>query len=610
MAHFAKPAAGSWTEQYPELGTGPVSYEDSISPGVLRGRARGDLPPLVAERRPRRAAPPQGQLLHQGARRRPHVGRSSCGAPTARCAPSTTSAATAATSSCGPTTRRRRSTAPAASSPASTTAGATTSRATSPSCSRSRSSSTSTRPTTASCPCRCEVWAGLHLRAPRPRQHRVGRVVPRRAGRRHRGLPVRRDDRRCTSTGPTSEPTGSSSSTPSPSSTTHLSCTRSKPCRTSRASSRASASRRSPTTSTVRTAWCRRGAACRRPRTSTWSSRSSGCCAAACSARGTSPTSASTSCPPGLNPARAQGVGHRLVRVLPELHAAGLGAELVPHVPLLADGLQPPHLRGHALLRAAEERDASASRQELAAVTFKEYALQDGNTLEATQRSIESRAVTAFPLNDQEILLRHLHKTARDRVAEYQARQGETPVQHLGRIVEHRRPPPRVRRPRAVRRLVARDRGRALRQAARQHDGRDAGVLRRRLPSPRGGDGLPRRACRSTRSPRTPPACCGSATRSSTPRSRSRCGASPACPTAARPAWTWSSSRPSEREIGSFEREPSFYRSSGRVYAMSRTPPPRAPRRPGASWPSPARSIPPGRGPRSGCSGSSTPPSS
>ena len=67
-------------------------------------------------------------------------------------------------------------------------------------------------------------------------------------------------------------------------------------------------------------------------------------------------------------------------------------------------------------------------RQELAAVTFKEYALQDGNTLEATQRSIESRAVTAFPLNDQEILLRHLHKTARDKVAEHQARQGETAV--------------------------------------------------------------------------------------------------------------------------------------------------------------------------------------
>ncbi len=58
-------------------------------------------------------------------------------------------------------------------------------------------------------------------------------------------------------------------------------------------------------------------------------------------------------------------------------------------------------------------------RQELAAVTFKEYALQDGNTLEATQTMIESRAVTEFPLGDQEILLRHLHQTARRYVADH-----------------------------------------------------------------------------------------------------------------------------------------------------------------------------------------------
>ena len=71
-------------------------------------------------------------------------------------------------------------------------------------------------------------------------------------------------------------------------------------------------------------------------------------------------------------------------------------------------------------------------RQELTAVTFKEYALQDGNTLEATQMMIESRAVAEFPLNDQEILLRQLHKTARDYVAAYQ----EDP--------ERRPAPPRV----------------------------------------------------------------------------------------------------------------------------------------------------------------------
>src|SRR5262245_49264960 len=32
MARFPKPREGSWTEHYPELGTGLVSYEDSISP--------------------------------------------------------------------------------------------------------------------------------------------------------------------------------------------------------------------------------------------------------------------------------------------------------------------------------------------------------------------------------------------------------------------------------------------------------------------------------------------------------------------------------------------------------------------------------------------------
>jgi hypothetical protein len=61
--------------------------------------------------------------------------------------------------------------------------------------------------------------------------------------------------------------------------------------------------------------------------------------------------------------------------------------------------------------------------QELAVVTFKEYSLQDGNTLEATQMMLESRTtLRTFPLNDQEILLRHLHRTVRDWVSRYQER--------------------------------------------------------------------------------------------------------------------------------------------------------------------------------------------
>ena len=58
--------------------------------------------------------------------------------------------------------------------------------------------------------------------------------------------------------------------------------------------------------------------------------------------------------------------------------------------------------------------------QEVAAVTFKEYGLQDANTLEATQSMLESRVVDRFPLNDQEVLCRHLHHVAAQWVEDYQ----------------------------------------------------------------------------------------------------------------------------------------------------------------------------------------------
>jgi hypothetical protein len=66
--------------------------------------------------------------------------------------------------------------------------------------------------------------------------------------------------------------------------------------------------------------------------------------------------------------------------------------------------------------RTARERLA----HEMAAVTYKEYALQDSNTLEATQSMLESRVVEWFPLSDQEIACRHFHKTASDWVEAYQ----------------------------------------------------------------------------------------------------------------------------------------------------------------------------------------------
>jgi glycine betaine catabolism A len=57
--------------------------------------------------------------------------------------------------------------------------------------------------------------------------------------------------------------------------------------------------------------------------------------------------------------------------------------------------------------------------REMAAAAFKEYALQDANTLEATQMALESGAIDGFPLNDQEVLVRHLHQTVADWVDAY-----------------------------------------------------------------------------------------------------------------------------------------------------------------------------------------------
>jgi hypothetical protein len=68
-------------------------------------------------------------------------------------------------------------------------------------------------------------------------------------------------------------------------------------------------------------------------------------------------------------------------------------------------------------------------QQELAVVTFKEYGLQDANTLEATQSMLETRVVREFPLCDQEVMLRHLHRTADRYVDDYAAGgRSDTPV--------------------------------------------------------------------------------------------------------------------------------------------------------------------------------------
>lgn len=56
---------------------------------------------------------------------------------------------------------------------------------------------------------------------------------------------------------------------------------------------------------------------------------------------------------------------------------------------------------------------------EMAALSFKEYGLQDASTLEATQTMLESRVIDRFPLMDQEVLCRHLHQVTAEWVNDY-----------------------------------------------------------------------------------------------------------------------------------------------------------------------------------------------
>jgi nitrite reductase/ring-hydroxylating ferredoxin subunit len=62
---------------------------------------------------------------------------------------------------------------------------------------------------------------------------------------------------------------------------------------------------------------------------------------------------------------------------------------------------------------------------EVAAVVFKEFALQDAGMLGGTQAAMETGVVDRFPLNDQEILVRHFHKMVGDWVDDHRQRTRE-----------------------------------------------------------------------------------------------------------------------------------------------------------------------------------------
>jgi len=124
--------------------------------------------------------------------------------------------------------------------------------------------------------------------------------------------------------------------------------------------------------------------------------------------------------PPGLNPSGHRAWGTDSFQVYPNMVILiwEPGWYLTYHY----WPTSPSSHRFEANLYFAQPKNlAERISQELAAVTFKEFALQDGNTLEATQTMLESGVVKEFPLCDQEILCRNLHHAVREQVETYRA---------------------------------------------------------------------------------------------------------------------------------------------------------------------------------------------
>jgi hypothetical protein len=123
--------------------------------------------------------------------------------------------------------------------------------------------------------------------------------------------------------------------------------------------------------------------------------------------------------PPGLNPARCDPWGLDSFQVFPNFTIL-----IWSQGWYLTYQYWPTSHDSHVFEGTANFMPAKTPReriaQEMAAATFKEFSLQDANTLEATQTMLQSRAVQQFPLNDQEVLCRHLHKVAGDWVEDYE----------------------------------------------------------------------------------------------------------------------------------------------------------------------------------------------
>jgi nitrite reductase/ring-hydroxylating ferredoxin subunit len=117
--------------------------------------------------------------------------------------------------------------------------------------------------------------------------------------------------------------------------------------------------------------------------------------------------------PAGINPGRCEPFGQSNFQIWPNMVLLVWGLNWIHSYHYWPTSPSSLVFEGNLYFVPAQSvRERLA--HELAAATFKEFTLQDASTLEATQMALESGVVDRFPLCDQEITVRHFHKTVAD----------------------------------------------------------------------------------------------------------------------------------------------------------------------------------------------------
>jgi len=127
--------------------------------------------------------------------------------------------------------------------------------------------------------------------------------------------------------------------------------------------------------------------------------------------------------PSGLNPGGVEPWGITNLQIFPNLEILVYGGWylLYRYWPTSPATHRFEASLGFHPARTARER----IEHEVAAVVFKEFALQDAGMLGGTQAALQTGVVDRFPLNDQEILVRHFHKVVGEWVGTYRAHRSE-----------------------------------------------------------------------------------------------------------------------------------------------------------------------------------------